>query len=53
MPLEIHELVIRVTVAEPQAPAPDWEALRHRLKAELLQACQEEIQAQLQRVGER
>lgn len=53
MPIEIHELIVRVTVADPEKPAPDWEALQRRLRAELLELCQEQIQAQLQRVSER
>jgi hypothetical protein len=53
MPLEIHELVIRVTVAEPESQPTNWEALQRRLKTELLEACRDEIQAQLQRVEER
>ena len=53
MPMEIHELVIRVTVADPETPAPDWDALRRMLRAELLELCQDEIQTQLQRTGER
>jgi hypothetical protein len=53
MTMEIHELVIRVTVVEPDTVAPDWAALERRLKAELRDVYQEEIQAQLQRMAER
>ena len=53
MPIEIHELIIRVTVVESETPAPNWEALQRRLKAEVLEQCQERIETALQRTAER
>jgi hypothetical protein len=54
MTIEIQELAIRVTVTDQPAHAePDWQHALQRLKQELLELCQEEIQAQLQRAAER
>ena len=54
MPIEIGELVVRISVSEGRAAAPaDWEAALRRLRRELMERCREQIAAQLQRDNER
>ncbi len=54
MPIEIHELTIRLVVTDPPAGAtPDWEAALQQAKQEILEQCQETVRAQLQHASER
>lgn len=54
MPIEIGELVVRISVTDAQAaPQADWEAALRRLRQEIMERCREEIAAQRQRDDER
>jgi hypothetical protein len=53
MPIEIRELLIRATVAEPQANSEQLEALLARLKAQLLEECLSRIDARIGSANER
>lgn len=54
MPIEIHELTVRITVSDEQAkPHLEWEAALQRLKQEMMEYCREEVEARQLRVAER
>jgi hypothetical protein len=54
MPVEIGELVVRISVTDAHAaPQADLEAALRRLRQEIMERCREEIAARLQKDSER
>jgi hypothetical protein len=54
MPVEIGELVVRISVVDAHAvPAAAWDEALRRLRQEIMERCREEIAAQRQRDNER